>query len=398
VVAGANLEDSNATGVDGNQSDNSAEDSGAAYVFVRSGANWSQQAYLKASNTGEFDRFGISVAVSGNTVVVGAYLESSNATGVNGNQSNNSAANSGAVYVFVRSGTSWFQQAYLKAFNTGEFDRFGISVGVSGDTVVVGANLEDSNVTGVNGNQSDNSASASGAAYVFERSGTSWSQQAYLKASNTGAGDEFGYSVAVSGDTVVVGANLEDSNATGVNENQSDNSAGNAGAAYVFGRSGASWSQQAYLKASNTGVGDEFGWSVAVSGDTVVVGAYPESSNATGVNGNQSDNSASVSGAVYVFPRSAPVLTLRGKSKIRTTKARFTLKGFASDADGNLLRVELKDQRPQGKKKYRSAKGAASWRYKVPLKFGRNRITARAIDTTGLQSPLTRITVTRKRQ
>ena len=130
---------------------------------------------------------------------------------------------------------------------------------VSGDTVVVGAHREDSNATGVNGNQSDNSAVDAGAAYVFVRSGTTWSQQAYLKASNTGAGDCFGCSVAVSGDTVVVGALGEDSNATGVNGNQSDNSAADAGAAYVFVRSGTTWSQQAYLKASNTGAGDLFG-------------------------------------------------------------------------------------------------------------------------------------------
>ena len=127
---------------------------------------------------------------------------------------------------------------------------------VSGDTVVVGAHGEDSSATGVNGNQSDNSAADAGAAYVFVRSGTTWSQQAYLKASNTGAGDYFGCSVAVSGDTVVVGAYGEDSSATGVNGNQADNSATDAGAAYVFVRSGTTWSQQAYLKASNTGADD----------------------------------------------------------------------------------------------------------------------------------------------
>ncbi len=112
--------------------------------------------------------------------------------------------------VFVRSGTTWSQQAYLKASNTGAGDRFGGSVSVSGDTVVVGAYLEDSSTTGVNSTP-NNSATDSGAAYVFVRGGTTWSQQAYLKASNTGANDYFGNSVAVSGDTVVVGAPYEDS-------------------------------------------------------------------------------------------------------------------------------------------------------------------------------------------
>jgi FG-GAP repeat len=300
VVVGAGSEDSNATGVNGNQTDNSATDAGAAYVFVRNGATWSQQAYLKASNTDAGDAFG-AVAVSGDTVVVGADLESSNATGINGDQTDNSATEAGAAYVFVRNGATWSQQAYLKASNTDAGDFFGVRVAVSGDTVVVGAVFEDGNTTGINGDQTDNSATDAGAAYVFVRNGATWSQQAYLKASNTDAGDAFGFSVAISGDAMVVGASFEASNATGVNGNQADNSAGQAGAAYVFVRDGTTWSQQAYLKASNTDAGDFFGDSVAVSGDTVVVGAAHESSSATGVNGDQTNNSAASAGAAYIF-------------------------------------------------------------------------------------------------
>ena len=324
VVVGAYREDSNATGVNGNGADNSAGDAGAAYVFVRSGTGWTQQAYLKASNTEAFDRFGESVSVSGDTVVVGAQLEASNATGVNGNEADNTASFAGAAYVFVRSGSDWTQQAYLKASNTARNDRFGGSVSVWGDTVVVGAYGEDSNATGVNGDEADNSVSFAGAAYVFVRSGSDWTQQAYLKASNTGAGDWFGGSVAVSGDTVVVGAKFEASDATGVNGNETDNSATWSGAAYVFVRNGATWSQQAYLKASNTDMIDRLGGAVAVSGDTVVVGAYWEASNATGVNapltggtGSQADNSSTDAGAAYIFTGLGPVtppaagLTLR---------------------------------------------------------------------------------------
>src|SRR5204863_27977 len=156
-------------------------------VFVRNGTNWVQQAYLKASNTHAGDTFGFSVAVSGDTVVVGAPYESSNALGVNGNQNNNSAMAAGAAYVFVRNGTIWTQQAYRKASNAGAGDCFGLSVAVSGDTVVVGADGEASIAFGLHGDQSSNSAYASGAGYVFVRSGTSWDQQAYLKASNTEA-------------------------------------------------------------------------------------------------------------------------------------------------------------------------------------------------------------------
>lgn len=269
-----------------------------------------QQAYLKASNTDEFDGFGVSVAVSGNTVVVGAWGEASNATGVNGDQSDDTAEAAGAAYIFVRNGTTWSQQAYLKASNTDSGDYFGRSAAISGDTVVVGAYGEDSSATGVDGDGSDNSILFAGAAYVFVRNGTNWNQQAYLKASNTGGdlfsadgynGDHFGGSVAVAGNTVVVGAYGESSSARGVNGNQSNNLALASGAAYVFVRSGTTWTQQAYLKASNTGAYDFFGQSVTVSGDTVVVGAVHESSNAIGVNGNQSNNSAVESGAAYIF-------------------------------------------------------------------------------------------------
>ena len=338
VVVGARSEGSNATGVNGDQNDNSAPNSGAAYVFVRNGTTWSQQAYLKASNTGENDRFGGSVAVSGDTVVVGAVDEDSIATGVNGNQSDNTATSAGAAYVFVRSGTTWSQQAYLKASNPNSFDYFGTSVAVSRDTVVVGAEGEDSNATGVNGDQTDNSSISSGAAYVFTRSGTTWSQQAYLKASNTDLIDNFGNSVALSRDTVVVGAVFESSNATGVNGDQSDNSATASGAAYVFVRSGTSWSQQAYMKASNTDPDDNFGRSVSAFGDTVVVGASNESSSATGVNGNQTDNSASRSGAAYVFARSGTTWTQQAYLKASNTGT-FDSFGWSVTVSGDTVAV-----------------------------------------------------------
>ncbi|HWO19525.1 MAG TPA: FG-GAP repeat protein, partial [Kofleriaceae bacterium] len=190
---------------------------------------------------------------------------------------------------------------YGKASNTGAGDGFGFSVALSGDTLAVGALCEDSAATGVDGNQADNSASSAGAAYVFVRSGTTWTQQACVKASNTGAGDQFGTPVALSGDTLAVGARSEASAATGVNGNQADNSASGAGAVYVFVRSGATWMQRAYVKASNPGADGYFGYSAALSGDTLAVGAYGEASAATGVNGNQADNRASGAGAVYVF-------------------------------------------------------------------------------------------------
>lgn len=130
-------------------------------------------------------------------------------------------------------------------------------------------------------------------------------QQAYLKASNTGASDGFA-SVAIDGDTAVVGASQESSGSTGVNGDQLNNDEFRSGAAYVFVRDGVGWSQQAYLKASNTEASDGFGGRVSISGDTIVVGAFGEDSNATGVGGDQLDNSASGSGAVFVFDLNAP--------------------------------------------------------------------------------------------
>lgn len=272
------------------QSNNTAVNSGAVYVFTRTGTSWTQQAYIKASNTGTEDEFGSSVALKGDTLVVGAPREDSGATGVNGDQASSSASNSGAVYVFTRTGATWTQQAYIKASNPGAEDLFGFSVALSSDTLAVGALNEDSGATGVNGDQTSNSVGDSGAVYVFTRTGTSWTQQAYLKASNTGSGDWFGIAVALDGETLAVGANREDS----ISLNQGNNNAPDSGAVYVFRRSGvpATWAQEAYIKGSNTAAGDEFGRRVVLDGDTLAVGAYREDG-----------NGLVDSGAVYVFRR-----------------------------------------------------------------------------------------------
>lgn len=378
LVVGAPNEDSGSSGVNGNQSDNSGNDVGTVYVFVRSGGIWTQQAYLKASNPDDLDTFGTSVAISGNTIVVGAQGEDSNATGVNGNQSDDSVAQAGAAYVFVRSGTTWTQQAYLKPSTTG-FNNFGNTVAIDGDTIAIGAEGEDSASTGINGSEVGTGAPSSGAVYVFTRSGTTWSQQAYIKSSNSQSGDQFGNSVALSHDTLAVGAVGEDSAATGIGGNQGDNSASGSGAVYVFTRSGNTWSQQAYVKASNSAAnssfggslsldsntlavgtdnastayvftrsggvwtqeallqgantenGDQFGISVAVHGDTLAVGASGEDSAATGINGDGANNSGSDSGALYVFTRIGTTWTQRDYVKASN--------GEAGDSLGSAIAV-----------------------------------------------------------
>ena len=304
LVVGAIKEDSASSGIDGDESDNSLQDAGAAYVFTRNNFGlWEKQAYLKASNPGADDWFGYSVAISGDTIVISARNERSNATGINGDESNNFLFQAGAVYVFTRSNKTWSQQAYIKPSNTGASDLFGFSVDISGNTMVVGALFEDSDAAGIDGDENSDLAENSGAAYIFERNSFgNWSQLHYLKASNnTGDNDEFGRAVSISGDILVVSANREDGSSTGINGGN-NNGANDAGAVYVFIRDNEFWTQEAYIKASNTDAGDEFGRSIAISGNTLVVGARYEDGNSNLVNGTD-NNLSSDSGAAYVFTR-----------------------------------------------------------------------------------------------
>jgi FG-GAP repeat protein len=341
-------ESSTATGVNGNQSINAANNAGAIYIFSRSNLTWTQQAYLKATNTGTEDRFGYEIALSadGNTLAVGTVYEDSAATGIGGNQADDTATESGAVYVFTRSGTTWTPQAYIKASNTNTLDGFGVAIALSadGNTLAVGAQGESSAATGVGGNQADNSADGAGAAYVFVRTGTAWTQQAYIKAFNTDPSDYFGTSVALSstGDTLAVSAMSEGSRALGVNGDQLDNSAPESGAIYVFVRAGNSWSQDAYVKASNSYPGLYFAARVALSGDgnTLVASAPSESSAATGINGNETDTSKAQSGAAYLFGRSAGRWSQRAYIKASNTDAHdYFGDNLAISADAGTLVV-----------------------------------------------------------
>jgi hypothetical protein len=287
-----------------------------------------QIAYLKASNADGSDHFGcggslpghtgnaLALSGDGSTLAVGAPHESSAARGINGNQNDNSLYNSGAVYVYIRLGGTWVQQAYVKASNAGRNDMFGLTVALSrnGNTMAVAASWEASAATGVNGNQDDDSIPQAGAVYVFVRSGDTWLQQAYIKASNTGRkgagddieGDQFGFSLALSGDgnTLAVGAISEDSASTGVNGDQADDSALSSGAVYVFMRNGSTWAQQAFVKGANSEAADLFGYGVALSGDgnTLVVAGYDEDGSGRGVN-PADDNRLPGTGAIYAFER-----------------------------------------------------------------------------------------------
>ena len=238
IVVGAWLDDDNGSA------------SGTAFIFTRLGTTWTEQAKLTASDVAGGDRFGRSVAIAGDTIVVGATPE----TGQNG-----------SAFVFTRTGTTWTEQDHLTSTSAPDF--FGVRVAIAGDTIVVGADREDDNGTN------------SGTVTVYTRAGTVWTQQAKLKASDAAGDDRFGVSVAIAGDTIVVGADWDDENAT------------NSGSVYVFTRMEGEWTEQAKLTASEGGdVEDQFGISVGIASGTIVVGAW------------QDDNDNGVeSGSAYVY-------------------------------------------------------------------------------------------------
>lgn len=260
--------------------------------------------YIKPFNPGINDQFGERIALSGDTLVVGARFEDSDGLGDDGNPTSDTAVDSGAAYVFVRDNGSWRMDAYLKASNVGAGDMFGLDVDIDGDLIVIGAMNEDSSTTGVN-SIPNNSASNSGAAYIFEKIGNTWQETAYLKASNAGSGDTFGNDVAVSGRTVVIGAQAERSSTSGINPPH-NNSITQAGAIYVFSEVDGVWAEEAFIKPSNPNSNDLFGDVVSIDGNTIIASASFEDSGSSSVNGTQGNRDNSLNqniGAAYIFAK-----------------------------------------------------------------------------------------------
>ncbi len=336
VVVGASAEDGDANSTM-NSPNNNSSGSGAAYVFTRSGSTWTQQAYLKAFNVGDFDLFGTSVAIDGNTIVVGAISDDGDA-GSTMDLPNENAFSAGAVHVFTRIGTTWTQEGYLKASNAEVNDKLGSSVAIDGNTVVAGAFGEDGDANS-SINAPNNAAIDAGAAYVFVRDVTSWSQQGYLKAHNAEANDQFsndtGNAVAVDGDTVVVGSYKEDGDASS-SINSPNNNAVDAGAAYVFVRDDTIWNQQSYLKASNAELDDSFAFSVDIAGETIVVGARREDGD---LNSSLEfpNNNSTLSGAAYVFSRNNSDWQLKGYLKGENTHHFDSFGRSVAINEGNII-------------------------------------------------------------
>ena len=277
-------------GAPGNDDVDSA--SGSAYVFVRTAGAWTEQAKLVASDAAAMDAFGTSVAIDGDTAVVGAISD------------DDGGSASGSAYVFVRAAGVWTQQGKLTASDAAADDAFGATVAVSGDTILIGAWGDDEPL-----------AFQVGSAYVFVRTAGVWTQQAKLTASDAVGQEYFGKSVALSGNTALIGAFGD------------DHAGGNgAGSAYVFVRNGAAWAQQAKLTASDAAASDQFGISVAVSGDTAVIGAVLDD-HAGGVD----------AGSAYVFTRAGAVWTQRAKLTSSDTAAGDELGGSVAVTDGKVV-------------------------------------------------------------
>ncbi len=277
--------------------------------------NFDQQVYLKAANADPGDKFGLSLALSGDGtyLAVGAGFEQGDASSTMANP-NDASTEVGAVYVFKRQGDGWVQQAYLKAANAEIADRFGWSLAFSHDAslLAVGALFESGDAQSTM-DQPNNNAPHAGAVYLFERSGESWTQTAYLKASNADASDGFGLHVALSadGNTLAVSSYLEDGDAQSTVDQPNDN-VDQAGAVYVFTRdSQGAWHQQAYLKAPNPSVLDRFGEAIDLSDDgtILVVSAELEDGDAHSSLEAPNDNALDA-GAVYVFERQGDTWTL----------------------------------------------------------------------------------------
>ena len=245
--------------------DDKGVNSGSAYVFIRTNNNWIQQAKLLASDGSAEDLFGSSVSLSDDTALIGAVNDDDN-----GDQS-------GSVYVFIRTGSNWAQQAKLLVADSAADDQFGYSLSLDGDTALIGVANDDDN-----GDQS-------GSAYVFTRTGSNWTQQAKLLASDGTINDFFGGSVSISHNNVLIGAHGDDDNGD------------QSGSAYVFTRTGSNWTQQAKLLALDGAAGDYFGWSVSLSGDSALIGADGD------------DEQGESSGSAYVFTRTGSNWTQQAK-------------------------------------------------------------------------------------
>ncbi len=279
AIVGAWGENEDATG------NNYAGGAGAAYIYERVNGTWSQVQKIVASDRAANDYFGYSVAISGDYVIVGAYNEAHDASG------GNSKFGAGSAYIFHQSGGVWTQMQKIVASDRGNFDYFGDKVAISGTVAVVGAYVEDHDASGGNGKTN------AGSAYVFELVTGTWTQVNKIVAADRLAYDSFGGSVSISGDYIVVGAGTEDEDANDLN------TINNSGSVYIFKKVTGNWTQVQKIVAPNRSDSDFFGTVVSISGNYLVVGSYYEDEDAA------ETNTVSDAGSAYIFELSGATWT-----------------------------------------------------------------------------------------
>ena len=213
-------------------------DSGAAYIYRRENNTWHYQTKITASDGAAGDLFGISVAIDGNTILVGADLH------------DEKAENAGAVYVYILEDNKWQQEAKLTASDGGKTDIFGVRVALSENTALISARRDDTKALGID----------AGSAYIFVRDGSTWAQQVKLTSPDGQADDRFGRGVALSGDMAIISAMNHDANGK------------DTGALYVYKKKDNSWRYTYKIVAKNSQPEDRFGWNVGLSNGIAIVG------------------------------------------------------------------------------------------------------------------------------
>ncbi|MTI37974.1 FG-GAP repeat protein, partial [Fulvivirga lutimaris] len=314
AIVGAYLESEDASG------GNNIASAGSAYIFKKDEGgidNWGQVQKIVASDRGSGDRFGYSVSISGDYAIVGAYSESEDALG------GNNAIAAGSAYLFKKDEggiDNWGQVQKIVASDRGSGDRFGYSVSISGDYAIVGAYSEDEDALG------GNNAPSAGSAYIFKNINGNWTEVQKIVASDRGSGDRFGYSVSISGDYAIVGAYSESEDALG------GNNAIAAGSAYLFKKDEGgidNWGQVQKIVASDRGSGDNFGYSVSISGDYAIVGAYFEDEDALG------GNNASGAGSAYIFKKDETDNWGQVQKIVASDRAKLDNFGFSVSISGD---------------------------------------------------------------
>ena len=256
--------------------ENTLSNAGSAYIFHRDGSTWTQQQKIVASDRATSDAFGSAVAISGDYAIVTAPAEDENEAG------ENTLNRSGSAYIFHRNGSTWTQQQKIVASDRAIQDNFGASAAISGDYAIVGTSSESEDGAG------ENTLDGAGSVYIFHRNGSTWTQQQKIVASDRTESARFGRSAAISGDYAIVGA-TDDKDEAG------ENTLSNAGSAYIFHRDGTIWTQQQKIVAPDRAVQDLFGLSVTISGNYAIVAAYFEDEDEAG------ENTLTTAGSIYIF-------------------------------------------------------------------------------------------------